>query len=807
MAEIASSEVLISELPTKQIILAPKQATVVREIFTSIQPGQNEITIIGLDPKVNPESIRIEGSGSAVITDIQTNIIPRQEHFEDVYPSETEEETATSEEDEDFSEDEDGLNDPEMQEIRKEIAEVEAKLAKARNIINASISVLKMMDEYGKNLHGEKQKNVSKLDDFLSVYTVRRADEAERHHKANAELDSGQKEIAKLQRKLFRRQVRYAQEQKKASRAIRRRNEKRARIRQQRKLKVERVRREQRSFWTSDVGQIIVSLDSQMLGAFATPMSSRRSSIIEKPAGERSTEKQEPIDVVLRLSYIVPGPHWVSRYELRINSPSSSAQMTYRAEFTNSCSETWKDTRLTLSTSKASFSGIGVRIPSLEAWNIKLVTAHSKASPSWDKILNSQRQYPASNVFDPVKNKGGLFTRAQQQMQCQLQAQARLAAPAATSGLFGGLAPSALGFAANVSQPSTFGAPDQQSLAQSAFGSAAVPQQTGGLFGSSTQPRGFGQAPQPPPPPPPARALAAPGIPAAAAAAAAAATESANVESDLPSSDNSDPILTAGVAAELEELDDSDKDNLADTNSLVLAVLEHQDSVKQDYGMTTTYEIPGQRTLVPSHVCRRHVLAELDLKSVALTYVIVPKLREAAFLRARIKNTSSLTLHPGRVGITVDGSFVGTASLDTCGPNVYFNISLGIDPGIEVKYAKPTVRPLTGTMFFNKEDGAKFRRSCWVKNNKSTAVDLIVSDQIPVTDDEKLRLSIREPQGLEKEGDQANLQMEKRKGHGTAKLSKNGDVTWMLRLQPGQDMRLVLEYEAKVPTGNDVAAI
>ncbi|KKK21062.1 hypothetical protein AOCH_006614 [Aspergillus ochraceoroseus] len=794
MAEIASSEVLISELPTKQIILAPKQATVVREIFTSIQPGQNEITIIGLDPKVNPESIRIEGSGSAVITDIQTNIIPRQEHFEDVYPSETEEETATSEEDEDFSEDEDGLNDPEMQEIRKEIAEVEAKLAKARNIINASISVLKMMDEYGKNLHGEKQKNVSKLDDFLSVYT-----RPKRDCKITTEIIPTADALRTGAEKGFQ--------------AIRRRNEKRARIRQQRKLKVERVRREQRSFWTSDVGQIIVSLDSQMLGAFATPMSSRRSSIIEKPAGERSTEKQEPIDVVLRLSYIVPGPHWVSRYELRINSPSSSAQMTYRAEFTNSCSETWKDTRLTLSTSKASFSGIGVRIPSLEAWNIKLVTAHSKASPSWDKILNSQRQYPASNVFDPVKNKGGLFTRAQQQMQCQLQAQARLAAPAATSGLFGGLAPSypqpqsALGFAANVSQPSTFGAPDQQSLAQSAFGSAAVPQQTGGLFGSSTQPRGFGQAPQPPPPPPPARALAAPGIPAAAAAAAAAATESANVESDLPSSDNSDPILTAGVAAELEELDDSDKDNLADTNSLVLAVLEHQDSVKQDYGMTTTYEIPGQRTLVPSHVCRRHVLAELDLKSVALTYVIVPKLREAAFLRARIKNTSSLTLHPGRVGITVDGSFVGTASLDTCGPNVYFNISLGIDPGIEVKYAKPTVRPLTGTMFFNKEDGAKFRRSCWVKNNKSTAVDLIVSDQIPVTDDEKLRLSIREPQGLEKEGDQANLQMEKRKGHGTVKLSKNGDVTWMLRLQPGQDMRLVLEYEAKVPTGNDVAAV
>jgi uncharacterized protein (TIGR02231 family) len=223
--------------------------------------------------------------------------------------------------------------------------------------------------------------------------------------------------------------------------------------------------------------------------------------------------------------------------------------------------------------------------------------------------------------------------------------------------------------------------------------------------------------------------------------------------------------------------------------------------------MTTTYELPGRRTLSPSHVARRHVLAELDLKSVALTYVIVPKRREAAFLRARIKNTSSLTLHPGQVGITVDGSFVGTAGLDTCAPGVFFNMSLGIDPGIEVKYSKPSVKPLAGALFFNKEDGAKFRRSTWLKNTKGVTVDLLVSDQIPISDDEKLRVRVLEPTGLEKEGDEVDVKMEKSKGSGTVALRKNGEIKWTLKLQPSQEIKLVLEYEAKVPVGSDVSSV
>ncbi|KAL5332380.1 hypothetical protein BJX70DRAFT_393028 [Aspergillus crustosus] len=788
MTDIASSEILLSDLPTKEVTLAPQQVTIVREINTTIQPGQNEITIIGLDPRLNRDSIRIEGSGPATITDIQTSFIPNREGFNDPHPSQSDDDDESASEEEEYgSEDEDCLDDLELYEIYNEIAQVTTKLEMARNDINASTAVLNLLNGYGKGLTTEENRDMGKFNEFLAMYAARREGEAERHHHATVQVNTCERELKQLRKQFERRKTRYLKERRAASKAIRVRNEQRAKARALKKKQREQKRLERRSFWMAKVGQVVVSLDSNTAGF--TPGSSRRSSIVEKAIDTLTNETQDPIDVTLRLSYIVPMKSWSSRYELRMNSPSSSARMTYRAEFNNTSTETWRDTRVTLSTSQASFSGIGARIPSLDPWNIKLVTADFKA-PSWDRILEAPKKslgplpppFPKRQLLGapapqvPGAQKGSLFANANV---VHNKARKPVPQPAAAQG-FG------------TPQVGLFGRPAPPASASGLFGSNAfqanAPTMSNpSLFGASsaTQPSDnaqddlFGSDPTSTAPPPPGPTFG----------------RGAHSPIDPPAEFGKE----LSTAVELED-DDADSQTVAGVS------LEHQDSVRQEYGMTTTYELPGRRTLAPSLVSRRHALAELDLKSVTLTYMIVPKHKEAAFLRARIKNTSSLTLQPGPVGITVDGSFVGPATLDTCRPNVFFNVSLGIDPGIQVKYSKPSVKALTGAMFFNKEDGAKFRRSCWVKNTKGVAVDIIVSDQVPVSDDEKLRVRMVQPE-LEKEGDEVPLEIAKRTGSGKATLLKNGQVKWNLRLESGQEVRLVLEYETKVPSGSDVIAI
>jgi hypothetical protein len=57
------------------------------------------------------------------------------------------------------------------------------------------------------------------------------------------------------------------------------------------------------------------------------------------------------------------------------------------------------------------------------------------------------------------------------------------------------------------------------------------------------------------------------------------------------------------------ETGDEGLDESVEADGLTLTeasnALEHQESIRQDYGLTTTYDLPGQRTLAPSSVKRR----------------------------------------------------------------------------------------------------------------------------------------------------------------------------------------------------------
>lgn len=684
----------------------------------------NEITVLGLDPKVDVDSIRIEGSGPATITDTQAEIVPRRLLFEDVYGDE--------ESDDDNSSD---SEDPKLKSLRDERASAEERLDKSRNGKNMAERVLGLMDSYGNRMQPQHTES-NKFEEFLGQYVERYATESERHLKAKAQVSKEEKEIESLSGKIL-----------KVELQLQRRRDRSQREHEQGKSQEMRKRQEQRRFWTYSVGQVVVHLDSQ---TSFTPGSSRRSSFSVVGQAADIPEDSSERSVTLRLSYVVPGAKWFSRYEMNINTPSSTAQVTYGAEFQNRSSETWNDTKVTLSTSQTAFSGLHESIPSLQVWHVKLINQDdSNEQPSWEKIVRSmsegrppvvdrrtaKQDYEMQlQMLEQQNKRRRLMARQQQEalMQQAPQAPQVLPQPAGPSSLFGG---AALRAAPESSFPN-------QMMQQAA--------------------------------------------PMAASALMAAQQPAANAYEDNDDDDNQ-----------------KNKDN--DDEILQPPDLEYQDSTRQEYGLTTTYDLPGHRTLAPSSVNRRHALAKLDLKSILLQHVIVPKHRAAAFFRARIRNTSSIQILRGKVGMTVDNAFLGTTTMPNCGPNDFFDISLGVDPSILVTYAKPTVRRETSGSFFGKEDTAIFSRSCWVKNTKATAANIVVLDQVPMSNDEKLHMMILEPKGLVKEDDKVPMVVEKSKGNGEVFLGKDGGVKWVMRLEPGKDVRFVLEYEMKAPRGNDVS--
>lgn len=696
------------------------------------QPGANEVIISGLDPSIDPDSVRVEGYGLATITDIRAETVPRAQQFQDQYPNLVDDDDDDNEDSTPLPGEDYGVDKTPVEHARQELQSAQAYLAKFRNSQETAVKMLSFLDSYGANMKAQEV-DINKLTDFLSVYESQRASASESHEQAFAEIARWTEKVNIAREKRTRAEAAFQKAKDAASREIRREQEKKEREKVQKRLQKQRLIEQRRKFWTDEISRVVVNLDRAT--AF-TPSSSRRQSLTSVTDTSVDTIPSKPLDedcVNLRLTYVVPNARWAPRYELKISTPKSSAELVYRAEFENNTSETWENAKITFSTSQTFFSGLDEKIPIMEPWHIKLGSASGVAVKGGisTSSIQSKREIMANTTI--TTNTGNIARHT-------ATGKKKLRSAPGTN-------PESL-FALNTSLADMQGTVPLNQLRQARTSMAM-------------------------------RRMA----PSARAEAAEDPIEDDDSEDDC------------GFAA---------PDLSPETHSIT-----HQDSVRQDYGLTTTYDLPGQRTLEPSTVKRRHVIAELHMTSVTLSHVLIPKLRRAAFLKARITNTTSVSLLRGKAGMTVDGTFLGSTTLPGCEPGHFIDLSLGVDPSVLVTYANPTARRAT-TGFFSKEDSAVFSRSCWIKNTKKSEVSITVIDQVPVSEDEHLRIHILEPKGLETENDRAKLNglfKDGENGSGEVVLEKNGQIRWNIKLRPGKDVRLGLEYESRIPSGQQIVGL
>jgi len=273
--------------------------------------------------------------------------------------------------------------------------------------------------------------------------------------------------------------------------------------------------------------------------------------------------------------------------------------------------------------------------------------------------------------------------------------------------------------------------------------------------------------------------------------------------------------------------------------------LTFEEGAWEETGMTTMYDVPGVKTLSPNNSSSKHKIAKIDFKNVIFSHIVIGKLRQVAFLKARLRNSSKITLLKGPLGLTLDGSFLGQTSFPRCSAGESFSLPLGVDPAITISYPKPTVRR-SQSGIFNKEDSNVFTRAVVIMNTKpNAAIEMTVLDQVPVSEDERLKIEITNPRGLKPggegirtgvstfsslppantglsakgtakdvrtsvygvHGDGKELPKEGKWGSAIATTKKGGEIAWNVKLNPGQGVKLVLEYEASFPAGETVIGV
>ncbi|VUC24869.1 unnamed protein product [Clonostachys rosea] len=784
MESISKAEYNVRNLKTRSVTLFPSRAQICRELKDiPLHPGTNEITIIGLSPTVDEQSIKVEGSGSAIISDIAVESLPNRDIFEDIYPEFEQDKTKETEDDVSESDEEpEFLESPELQAAKNHVKDLLDLYKAAEESERAAEKRQASLDSTTVTLNWESKVDVEETMDSVSrardKLATRRIEAARRQRELSQPLAKARQQADRLDKLHRREKARATQEAKRIRLAKTKAKLQESRREEERLKEKARKRKECEKFWPKYCYAVRIQL---VANAF-TPTASRRGSVssdvdmVVELASPDVNEQPRTIDLVL--SYVTTSAHWSPSYDLQLSTTNATGLLCFDAQIHNTTSETWDKCKITLSTSLAAFSGLDETMPPLVPWHLELAPTSKKAAAAADDnaVLYSkeEKMYKAKPLSSWGKKNPTSVEKSRSEMFGT--SSAPVLPPMASMNL----AHNQMAISqAQYQQNLQLQAQRAQQLAQQQQAQQQQAQQQ--LAQRQQQQQQQQQQMQ---------------IPMQQMQQKQQQMPQRNIQTFLnqPAGESTVPLSPeAGSTTSTEDLQQ----------------LDFQESLVEEMGFSTSYDLPGLKTLAPKSNPSKQRVARLNFSNIHLCHTIVPKYRSAAYLSAKMLNSSKLTLLRGQVGVTLDGSFMGRTTLPKCGCGQNINLSLGVDPAIRVGYSAPEMKRATSG-FFTKEDIKLYERTIRVENTRTTVeapVKLIVSDQVPLSKNENLRVELLKPEGLvvgaeSQPAGEPGKDNDESWGSAKAHLRKTGTVDWLVALQPGKSVKLSLEYLVATPIGN-----
>ena len=123
-------------------------------------------------------------------------------------------------------------------------------------------------------------------------------------------------------------------------------------------------------------------------------------------------------------------------------------------------------------------------------------------------------------------------------------------------------------------------------------------------------------------------------------------------------------------------------------------------------------------------------------------HYLVPKLESEAFLLARVTGWETLNLLPGQANVFYEGTYVGNTVLNPSVINDTLELALGRDNGITV--TRTRLKDKDKTSFLGTDVTKTVVYELKMKNNKSKMINLIVEDQIPVSQNKEIKVELKD---------------------------------------------------------------
>ncbi len=181
---------------------------------------------------------------------------------------------------------------------------------------------------------------------------------------------------------------------------------------------------------------------------------------------------------------------------------------------------------------------------------------------------------------------------------------------------------------------------------------------------------------------------------------------------------------------------------------------------------------------------KEHIVGIQEIEMPAVySYHAVPKLDMTAYLLAKVTDWAKYNLLAGEANIFYDDNYVGKSYLN---PNVSADtllISLGRDEKINIKRVKLNDFASKKLLSGNIKETKAFETV--IKNNKSTAVEIEILDQYPISKNAQIEVKLEEADGA-------------------IVTEEYGKLIWKIKLQPNEAKKIKLIYSVKYPKDKQI---
>ncbi len=236
--------------------------------------------------------------------------------------------------------------------------------------------------------------------------------------------------------------------------------------------------------------------------------------------------------------------------------------------------------------------------------------------------------------------------------------------------------------------------------------------------------------------------------------------------------------------AKVSKLDDEARKRQQEFRS----AMERLESEIEDKSISVVFAIPGKNTIKSDNVPHKISIMSREMP-VYFRYSIVPKMMKAAFLKARVKNTSDYPILPGDYNVFLNNGFITTSRMGFKSPNEEFWTFLGMDEGIKVEYKSKEKYKDSSALFSKTTSNLIYENLITIINNKKTEVEIVIWDQLPIPNNKEITVELLEPKQIN------NISLKK---------TDNDFLEWICRLKPGEKLEIPLKFAIQYPKGREI---